>query len=1030
MPFVDKNITKKQKESIETHRFFIGRENELTFFTENILRSEKPAYNIISIYGQAGVGKSTLLARFADEAAQGAFRDYCKVAMVDERQTTPANVMEKLAQQLGITGKFEKELTNYKEALQRSRSEHELENDAFWRKMNSFVSSSIKEAPLPIANNLLGKGAELLGEYALDKVHDHRLLQDAKRLEDPTKNLTSAFVMEMNTLAGSLIMDAIEHAKRERRILLLIDTFEQLATELSPWLLNYFLEAEISDSIVLIIAGRQPIEHSTPQGPKRWLPYLEHVIYNVQLESFTKAEVQQYMRERGIVDSTQVTQIWKLSQGLPLYLGLLTSHKEAIVDPASGVIANFLRWIPEQEVDKRQLVLDAALLSYPFNQDVLTAFSYIAEQDRPTLYRWLTKQPFVLPSLLDGRYSYHHLARELFSRYLFQNSPNEYRHARKAIIIYYQQILQAMEADQNAHDFAQWVEIKLALGLQFFMLGDEMSRSQALEHIVDVVPFPDFKRETISSLQTLREEPSTFFISSDTQSIINNILLYLEATQINQRVIDAISSLLRVAAQSSTPSKPLQAKLYVMRAQAHKDLPDINKALYDYEQAIHLDPTDDTPYALRSAIYYDLEKWKKALADCTQAIKLAPDAANHYNHRAMVYSKQGKWRQALADCERAIELSPSDGFFYLDRAIIYREMRKWQHALADCNKALEYLPQEEVCYIQRAQVYYEQRAWEEAYDDYTKVIELSQHGEQRAHFYSKRSFVNANSGKLEQALADCNQAIDLVPNYAFYYDLRASIYSINGNLQKAIEDYTKEIKLLPEEPIPYRQRAELYTKQGNWANALADYTQALRFFPDADIYYIFRADVYIKLGDWTSALADCNQAIKLTPDTAHYYTHRAEIYCHTEMWDEAVDDYNQAIELSPDIAIYYLYRGEIYSKQQEWQKALADYTQAVELDPNETFSYLCRASIHMALRNWQSAIEDLDRVIVLSPDNAYPYASRASLCIRLNRWEQASLDLAKAAELSSTDEEMRTEIDMLFKKLLNKTEGCDTNPAP
>src|SRR5260221_10773480 len=108
MPFVKKTDTRK---------IFIGRTNELLFFAQNILKPEEPTHNIISIWGQGGVGKSTLLTRFIDETHSVDFKDHCLTASVDELQTTPASMMEKFANQLHIKGTFEKALKHYKEAL-------------------------------------------------------------------------------------------------------------------------------------------------------------------------------------------------------------------------------------------------------------------------------------------------------------------------------------------------------------------------------------------------------------------------------------------------------------------------------------------------------------------------------------------------------------------------------------------------------------------------------------------------------------------------------------------------------------------------------------------------------------------------------------------------------------------------------------------------------------------------------------------------------------------------------------------------
>src|SRR5438270_2155852 len=123
MPFVKKNDSQGTQPPTDARKLFIGRTGELLFFVQNILKPEEPTHNIISIWGQGGVGKSTLLARYIDETHAPAFKDYCLTAMVDERQTSPANMMEKFADQLDIKGDFEKALKQYKEVLRKLQSE-------------------------------------------------------------------------------------------------------------------------------------------------------------------------------------------------------------------------------------------------------------------------------------------------------------------------------------------------------------------------------------------------------------------------------------------------------------------------------------------------------------------------------------------------------------------------------------------------------------------------------------------------------------------------------------------------------------------------------------------------------------------------------------------------------------------------------------------------------------------------------------------------------------------------------------------
>ena len=68
----------------KSESLFIGRMGELLFFVQNILKPEEPTHNIISISGQGGVGKSTLLTRFIAVCGAASFGVYLVHMMVFE----------------------------------------------------------------------------------------------------------------------------------------------------------------------------------------------------------------------------------------------------------------------------------------------------------------------------------------------------------------------------------------------------------------------------------------------------------------------------------------------------------------------------------------------------------------------------------------------------------------------------------------------------------------------------------------------------------------------------------------------------------------------------------------------------------------------------------------------------------------------------------------------------------------------------------------------------------------------------------
>jgi hypothetical protein len=355
------------------------------------------------------------------------------------------------------------------------------------------VAGALFEA-IPVAGPLLREGAKVATEHLLDHYQRPKGNQTAVLLSGPLETLTRAFITELNHLAATKVTQHATGTKHERRLLLFFDTFEQIADEVIPWLLEDVLEMDIHSTIVLTVAGRDSIERCGSVDPKHWLPYYDaHTLYAMPLHHFTREETEAYLTERGVTSSEQQETIWKLSKGLPLYLGLLTSNTQGRIDPTKDVVDNFLRWIPEQEATKRQLALDAALFSKPFNLDDLEAFSYLTKQDRPSLYKWLIRQPFVRASSLQGRYVYHDLAQELFQRHLHQYSPKTYSATRRALAAYYQRVLEHLQTTQEKNTYGpsdERVEVMLALASQRFFLEDEESHFQALLPLLDILEYP------------------------------------------------------------------------------------------------------------------------------------------------------------------------------------------------------------------------------------------------------------------------------------------------------------------------------------------------------------------------------------------------------------------------------------------------------------------------------------------------------------------------------------------------------------
>jgi len=708
MPF-KKNDPRGNRQPADVRKLFVGRNNEISYFIHNILESEDPSHNIISISGQGGVGKSTLLTRFISEAHATNFKDYCLTALVNERQTTPASIMERFAIQLRGAGcslkKFEEALTHYKDALRRMQAKRETEKEVFLRETIDVAGIIAEE--IPLVGGMIHKGTETITDILLEKEHTRQFLKDAARLEDPIADLTQAFIRDLNQIADMQVSVGASGVKRQRRVMLFFDTFEQLATDAVPWLLDHFLEADVSTNVVLLIAGRDSIENSTPDKLKQWLPYLDNnTIYFISLNSFTEEETRIYLAERGITDAARITLFWQLSRGLPLYLGMLTSNPQGKIDPTTNVVANFLRWIPERDQVKRRLALDASLFSMPFNQDDLTAFSYI-QSEKASLFQWLIGQPFVQVSSQEGRYIYHDLARELFSRHLYHRSPEECHATRKVLADYYNRRIERIEMEGKEEVYAsiQGQEVILALAQQLFLLPNEESHVKGIAYMLHVYEHAEQQEELIRVLRELAQDHLSNQATINARQIAKHLLQYIAEDLRSQDFQKAVNYLLEKVAHHLLFPKMLLARLYNNRGRMYITLSygnshaynrasrsfiaEYTRAINDFTCALALDPTFAQAYTNRGRVYRLSGELKLSLLDHNRAIELDPTYMWAYYHRGKTYIVLREYRQAISDFDLACNLAPNYAWPFAQRGYAYLQAKNYQLAIKDLDRAIE-----------------------------------------------------------------------------------------------------------------------------------------------------------------------------------------------------------------------------------------------------------------------------------------------------------------------------------------------------
>ena len=160
------------------------------------------------------------------------------------------------------------------------------------------------------------------------------------------------------------------------------------------------------------------------------------------------------------------------------------------------------------------------------------------------------------------------------------------------------------------------------------------------------------------------------------------------------------------------------------------------------------------------------------------------------------------------------------------RGFIRLQREEYDAALKDFSEAIRLNPNNVNAWTGRGLIqdrYMNQ--YHAAEHDLTQAIRLvSNHG----HAYLHRARANWHMGRAEQALADYDSAISMLPKqrpdtyvtsiaFSTAFLERGEVYLQKGDLARAIEDFTEAIRLDPNYYQPYEGRAKAFRTLGDLA---------------------------------------------------------------------------------------------------------------------------------------------------------------------------------------------------------------------
>ena len=243
------------------------------------------------------------------------------------------------------------------------------------------------------------------------------------------------------------------------------------------------------------------------------------------------------------------------------------------------------------------------------------------------------------------------------------------------------------------------------------------------------------------------------------------------------------------------PTNTLAAEAFFSIGNSLLDGNQEEKAIYAYNQAIHLNPEYAHAYYNRGIAKGALGQHESEIADFDETLQLAPDFAKAYFLRGFAKVILNRYRSAVADFDVSIQLNIDDSLMYIAyflRGYSKYTLRFYEDTIADFNEGIQLKPDDAYAYFIRGRAKVALEHYEAALTDFDESLQLNP-GASYVHFMRGRARIEL--GRYQAALTDCDEAIRRNPDLAEAYHTRGEAYRLLGKAEEAKADFQKALEL-------------------------------------------------------------------------------------------------------------------------------------------------------------------------------------------------------------------------------------------
>ncbi|MCY3778907.1 MAG: tetratricopeptide repeat protein [Chloroflexi bacterium] len=267
--------------------------------------------------------------------------------------------------------------------------------------------------------------------------------------------------------------------------------------------------------------------------------------------------------------------------------------------------------------------------------------------------------------------------------------------------------------------------------------------------------------------------------------------------------------------------------------------------------------------------------------------------------------------------------------------------------------------------------------------------------------YAQRGFALYLDGKLEEALADFDRALEQRPNDVNYLFEYGQILIELDEYERAASTGDDAIEVAPTDPRGYalKARALMWSDPGS---AIPVAVSGLEFDPDYAPLHAALAVAYTNIGRYAEGLQRGIRATELDPLSA--FAHRALSIplIYTGRSNDAIDALEKAVAINPNLTAAYFELAAQYRATDYQEMAVGIYRRILELEPDNAKAYLRICQTYAEVGEFLEGTRFCDTATEIDQTYAPAWQMLGQLQYNRRNYESAVDSLEKCVEYGST----------------------------